>query len=180
MGEATLQRRMHHPPAGGGDHFLDEGHDVAHKVGHAGGKGDIARDVRGGKPVSQDGAGVGDARLCCARLELGEHAGRGVNVNDLAAAQGQRQTDPSGTAANVYKHVIWLHVGRDDLQVGVEAAVRIIAKALRHRATKAVLQRLVAVDAAMLGTHGINEGGIGFHSSHIICSGSLAEVSPQL
>jgi hypothetical protein len=44
--------------------------------------------------------------------------------------------------------------------------VRITAKALRHRATKAVTRRLVAVDAETLGTHGINAGGIGCGSSH--------------
>src|SRR5262249_47344317 len=122
--------------------------------------------VWGCQPVSQDSADVGDARLGHARLKLGEHAGRGVDVDHLTAAQGQRQTDPSGTTAHVYKHVVWLHIGRHELQVGVKAAVWISAKALRHRATKAVFCRLLAVDAAALGMHGINERSIGLGSSH--------------
>src|SRR5262249_16522005 len=136
------------------------------KVCHTGGQGDIPSHVCGCQPVSQDSADVGDARLCRTRLKLGEHAGRGVDVDHLAAAQGQRQTDPSGAAAHVYKHVVWLHIGRDDLQVGVKAAVWISAKALRHRATKAVRRRLLAVDAATLGMHSLNEGSIGLGSSH--------------
>ena len=166
VGRGHAPQGDHHLPAGGGGHFFNEGHDVMYKVCHTGGKGDIPRDVLGGKPVSQDSAGVGDTRLCRARLELGEHAGRGIHVDYLAAAQSQRQTDPSGTATHVEEHVIWLHVGRNDLQVGIKVAVRISAKALRHWAAKAVLQRLVAVDAATLGIHGINESGIGLGSSH--------------
>jgi hypothetical protein len=162
-----------HPPTGSRHHFLNEGHDVAHEVRHTGGKRDIARNVCGGQPVRQDGAGVGDARLGRARLELGEHAGRGVHIDHLAATQGQRQSDASGPAANVDEDVIGLHVGGDDLQVGVQAAVWITAKALRHRATKVVLLRLVAVEAATLGMHGINAGGIGFGSSHNWSPGAL-------
>jgi hypothetical protein len=155
-----------HPPAGSRHHFLNKGYDIAHEVRYARSKRNIASDVCGGQPVRQDGAGVGDARLGRARLELGEHAGRGVHIDHLAAAQGQRQTDPSGTAANIDEDVIRLHVGGDDLQVGVQAAVWITAKALCHRAAKAVLLQLVAVDAETLGIDGINAGGIGVGSSH--------------
>ena len=135
------------------------------KVGHTGGQRDIPSHVWGCQPVSRDSADVGDARLCRTRLKLGEHARRGVDVDHLAAAQGQRQTDPSGTTAYVYTHVVWLHIGRNDLQVGVKTAW-ISAKALRHRAAKTVLRRLLAVDAATLGMHGINEGSIGVGSRH--------------
>src|SRR4029453_8044918 len=84
----------------------------------------------------------------------------------LAAAQSQRQTDPSGTTTHVYQHVVWLHIGRNNLQVGVKTALWRSAKARRHRAAKAVLRRLLAVETATLGMHGINEGGIGLGSSH--------------
>jgi hypothetical protein len=120
----------------------------------------------GCQPVNQDRADVSDARLCRTRLKLSKHAGRGIDVDHLAAAQGQWQTDPFSTATHVDHDIVWLYIGRHDLQVGVKVTARISAKALRHRAAKAVCRRLLAVEAATPGMHGIKKGRIGLGRSH--------------
>src|SRR5712691_4713150 len=46
VGRGHAPEEDDHPPAGGGDHLLDAGHDIMHNVWHTRSKGDVARDVR--------------------------------------------------------------------------------------------------------------------------------------
>jgi hypothetical protein len=67
---------------------------------------------------------VDEARVRYARLrrrggELRAHAGRSIDGDHLAAAQGQGERDTSGTTAYIEKDVLGPYLGRQDRQVGV-------------------------------------------------------------
>jgi hypothetical protein len=68
---------------------------------------------------------------------------------------------------HIEQHVLRSHVRRDDLQVGVEAAVRVIAVTLRRLATPAVVREPLSMKAGALSIDGVHMGcvllGCGHH-----------------
>src|SRR5262249_18371660 len=101
-----------------------------------------------------------------ARRALRAHAGRGIDGDDLAAAQGYGEHNTSGTTADLEEEVLGPYVGREDRQVGVQWAVRISAKTPRNRPSPGVGRWPCTVQARPLCAHGIDAGSVGFSSSH--------------
>jgi hypothetical protein len=89
-----------------------------------------------------------------------------IHDNPFPAPQRHGKTDASGAAANVYKHILWLHVGGDEVQARIQASVGVIPEALGHFAIPASSRRFLPVETYALSVGSIDQCGVGFGGSH--------------
>jgi len=67
------------------------------------------------EPVVFDYPGVDDPGSAGIGPKAGSHGGRGLNIDDLSATQGERQRDSACAPSDIDDDVIRLDVRRDDL-----------------------------------------------------------------
>jgi hypothetical protein len=146
--------------------LFEERHDLAHEVGDVRRQRDVSRHGLGLQPAAAHQAHVLDARLGRQRFELVGHAGRRLDVDQLAAAQRQRQADSPRAAAHVEQHVVRLQVFGDHAEVGIQRAPRIGAEVARHRPPPDVAgRRAVAHTRALCGDR-VDTGRVRVGSGH--------------
>jgi hypothetical protein len=150
--------------AGRGDiQRLEKGNDVPGEIRDVVDERDGAsRWVRRG-PLGLNGADVTDTGALRVRLESGEQGRGGIDVNDLAAEEGQREAVTAGAAADVDDHVVGLDVRREDLEIGIERPAWIGDQqwVVLWETREEVAFGLCAAQACALGQRGVDAGAIG-------------------